>query len=97
MRKVERSPDRISAHNEKWKYRYHVRAQLRDRYPDEFKRLAETSSYHVALRLIEEAHPGEIPIELPRPAGKQGKGKLRCATCGDLLSLHTHTQAEACR
>lgn len=97
MRKIPRSPDRIHEHNEKWKRRYHVRAQLRDRYPDEFQKLREETTYFVALRLIEEAHPGEIPIEPPGPVGKQAIGKLRCATCGDLLSLHTLTQAEACR
>lgn len=85
------SKGNVRTHNEKWLRRYHGRAELRDRYPDEFKRLREETSYVVALRLIEEAHPGEIPIEPTRPKGKQATGMLRCTVCGEPLRDHSLT------
>jgi len=82
------------AHNEKWLRRYHRRAELRDRYPAEFKRLRETATYSVALRLLEEAHPGEVFTEPTRPIGRQATGKLLCAMCGK--SLLSHSISEGC-
>jgi rubrerythrin len=91
-RKVNRSPEAIERHNQKWSTRYQVTAQLRDRYPDEFRKLRAGVTYIVALRLLRERHPDEfdglLTVYEPPRVPERLRSALSCAICGQPLAGH---------